>query len=302
MKKLIFITIFFTILNNSLNATTTTKDLKEITDYSKKDKLLIGYYGRPNAASLGILGESNIDEVINKMKQKEKYFNKELENNFDIELAFHIIHSLATKDAGRRNDYLLGMSEESVMKYINRAKKEGFSIIIDLQLGTYTPAEAIKPVLKYLKYENVHLAIDPEFKIPKHRKYPPGKYIGHIYGNELNEAQELISNYLKQNNILEKKNLIVHMFHERMLRDKEAVQNYDNINLIYNIDGHGKGEVKVKIYNSLYANSQTNKAIGGFKIFYNNDKKPLMTPKQIMGLEPVGTQKIMVKPYYINFH
>lgn len=92
------------------------------------------------------------------------------------------------------------------------------------------------------------------------------------------------------------------MFHKRMLRNKDEVKTHDNIELIYNIDGHGTGQVKVKIYNGLYAISQTNKAVGGFKIFYNNDKKPIMTPKQIMGLEPVGNQKIMVKPYYINYH
>ncbi|RXK00171.1 hypothetical protein CRU98_03170 [Arcobacter sp. CECT 8986] len=268
----------------------------------EKGEVLIGYYGRPHAASLGVLGENNIDELVKKMKKKQAYFEKELNHKMDVKLAFHIIYSLATKDPGRKKDYLLKMSDKVLMKYIKRAQKENFLVFIDLQLGTLTPAEAIKPVLKYLKYENVHLAIDPEFKIPKHRKYPPGKYIGHIFSWQLNEAQDLISDYLIANNIVQRKKLIVHMFHKRMLRNKNEVKLHDNIELIYNIDGHGTGQVKIKIYNGLYAISQTNKAEGGFKIFYNNDKKPIMTPKQIMGIEPVGNQKIMVKPYYINYH
>lgn len=276
--------------------------VEENTAVTKKDELLIGYYGRPNTPSLGILGQSSLDELIKKMKKKQNYFNNELDNKLDVKLAFHLIHSLATKDPGRRNDYLLGMSEKTVLKYIKRAQEENFLVIIDLQLGTYTPSEAIKPVLKYLKYKNVHLAIDPEFKIPKHRRYPPGRYIGHIFANHLNDAQELISTYLKKHNINQEKKLIVHMFHKRMLRQKEQVKNYDNVKLIYNIDGHGSAQVKIKIYNGLYASSQTNKAIGGFKIFYKNDIKPIMTPKQILGYEPVGNQKIMVRPYYINYH
>ncbi|MGB0990775.1 MAG: hypothetical protein ACPGUI_08150, partial [Halarcobacter sp.] len=176
------------------------------------------------------------------------------------------------------------------------------AVILDVQLGTKTAFEAVQPILKYLKYDNVHLAIDPEFKIPTHRRYPPGKYVGHIFAEDLNKAQESISTYLKEHNVEEKRNLIVHMFHKRMLRKKEEVKNFDNINLIYNIDGHGNAGVKIKIYNGLYATEQTHKATGGFKIFYNSDTKPIMTPKEILGLQNVGSQKIMVEPYYINYH
>ena len=268
----------------------------------EKKEILVGFYGRPNSKSLGILGESDIDKLVLKMKQKKEYFNKELENRYKVKLAFHIIHSLATKDPGRRNDYLLGMSKNSVLKYIKRAKKENFIVILDVQLGVKTPKEAIIPLLPYLKYENVHIAIDPEFKIPTHRKYAPGKYVGHIFGNELNDAQKLISDYLIQNNISQKKKVIVHMFHPRMLRKKQNVKNFDNIQLIYNIDGHGNSGVKVKIYNSLYNSAQLQKATSGFKIFYKTDKKPIMTPKEILGIKNVGSQKIDLQPYYINYH
>ena len=295
-KFLILISIVFIVFLQNSSANT------EPSSTIKKKEVLVGYYGRPNTPSLGILGENNIDELIIKMKEKELYFKNELDNKVDIKLAFHIIHSLATRDPGRRNDYLLGMSEKTVMKYIKRANKEGFAVILDVQLGTKTAFEAVQPILKYLKYDNVHLAIDPEFKIPTHRRYPPGKYVGHIFADDLNKAQESISNYLIEHNVEEKRNLIVHMFHKRMLRKKEEVKNFDNLNLIYNIDGHGNAGVKIKIYNGLYATEQTHKAIGGFKIFYNSDTKPIMTPKEILGLQNVGSQKIMVQPYYINYH
>ncbi|AXH11723.1 hypothetical protein [Halarcobacter bivalviorum] len=301
-KSLIFITALFTFLTQNVLANTTLVEKPAENSEIKKSEVMVGFYGRPYTPSLGILGESPIDNVVVKLREKGSYYTKELGENFDIQLAFHLIYGLATKDPGKNDDYIINLPHKTVMKYIERAQKEGFAVIIDLQLGVYTPYEALQPVLKYLKYDNVHLALDPEFKIPKHRKYPPGKFIGHIFGDDVNQAQELISNYLKENGIKEKKKLIVHMFHERMLRKKELVKNYDNIELIYNIDGHGRGGIKVQIYNNLYSQDESLVANSGFKIFYKNDKKPLMTPKQILGLESVGTRNIKRQPYYINYH
>lgn len=295
---IIFMTLFISSLQGVFANTTPVQQEQEKVI---KEEVMVGFYGRPNTPSLGILGHTNIDKLVEKMKAKQEYYQKELGSDFNVRMAFHIIHSLATKDPGRRNDFLLGLSENSVMRYINRAQIEDFDVIIDLQLGTKTPKEAVAPVLKYLKYPNVHLALDPEFKVPKHRKYAPGKFIGHIFGNDVNEAQESISTYMKENGIEGKRNLIVHMFHERMLRKKEDVKNFDNIQLIYNVDGHGKGGIKVKIYNGLYSEDEAKVAISGFKIFYKTDKKPLMNPKQILGIETTGSRKVQLQPYYINY-
>lgn len=219
-KSLIFITALFTFLTQNVLANTTLVEKPVENSEIKKSEVMVGFYGRPYTPSLGILGESPIDNVVVKLREKGNYYTQELGENFDIQLAFHLIYGLATKDPGKDDDYIINLPHKTVMKYIERAQKEGFAVIIDLQLGVYTPYEALQPVLKYLKYDNVHLALDPEFKIPKHRKYPPGKFIGHIFGDDVNQAQELISNYLKENGIKEKKKLIVHMFHERMLRKK----------------------------------------------------------------------------------
>lgn len=290
---LLYIFIIFIIFIQNINANI--KTIQKI----ENQKILIGYYGRPNTKSLGILGESNIDTLVKKMKIKEEYFKKELNNKVDIQMAFHIIYGLATPDPGKRNTYMLRLSEKSLLKYIKRAKEEGFKVIIDLQMGTNSAVEALSLVLKYLKYDNVHLALDPEFRIPKHRRYPPGRFIGHIFAKELNTAQELVNNYIIEND-LEKKDLIVHMFHKRMLRKKDEVKNYENVNLVYNIDGHGDPAVKIKIYNNLYTKNEMKFAKSGFKIFYNADTY-IMTPKQLFGLEPTRGRQIWTNPYYINY-
>lgn len=265
-----------------------------------ENKIFLGYYGRPNTKSLGVLGQNSINELIIKMKQTALEYT-EADKTKKVVLSFHIIHDLATKEPGRDNDYLLNLRKKSLMKYIEAAQENNFAVIIDLQLGTKTPVEAIQPILKYLKFDNVHIAIDPEFKIPKHRRYAPGKYIGHIFGKDINEAQESISNYLLKNNIKGNRILMVHTFHPRMIRKIETIKNYRGVDLTLNIDGWGTPGAKVKLYNQLYTKEYSKIANSGFKLFLKNDIGTLMTARQVLGLDAVGSRKIKIPPTYINF-
>lgn len=294
-KVKIYTLLFMIFFIQTINA----NDEKIENTYSEND-ILVGYYGRPFSKALGVLGVHNIDNLVKIMRKKQKQFEEISDKK--IVPTFHIIKDIATKEAGWDKDHIKPLNEAIIMDYINRAQKENFAVLLDVQLGTMTPMEAIKPILKFLKYPNVHLAIDPEFKIPKHGRYPPGKFIGHIFASDVNEVQEAMENYMLENGIQGKRMLLIHMFHKRMLRKKEEIKNYESINLTYNIDGHGRGHTKIKIYNVLY-NKEANKvAQGGFKIFFKNDKKPLMNEKQILGQEPYKGAIIREMPNYINYH
>ena len=296
MNKIkLFLLLAITILIQDLSA-----NIEKVENTYNQEDLLVGYYGRPYSKALGVLGVHDIDTLVKLMRDKKKEFEEITTQN--IVPTFHIIKDIATKEPGNDNDYIKPLNEAIIMDYIKRAQKENFAVILDVQLGTMTPLEAVKPILKFLKYPNVHIALDPEFKIPTHRRYPPGKFIGHIFGEDVNKVQEAMQNFLIENGIEGKRMLLVHMFHKRMLRKKEDVKNYDSINLTFNVDGHGRAHTKIRIYNSLY-NEEANKiAQGGFKIFFKNDKKPLMNPKQILGMEPVKGSIIWAKPNYINYH
>jgi hypothetical protein len=186
------------------------------------------------------------------------------------------------------------------MKYIDAAQSNGFLVIIDTQLGALTPVEAIKPVLKYLSYDSVHLAIDPEFEV-NDLDVRPGQVIGHITGEQINQVQSAMSDYLTANSIKEDKILMVHRFTEGMIKNAEAVKTYDHVDLIMNLDGHGSPGLKVKVYNSLYTEVAAAKASGGFKLFFQEDKPAMMTPRQVMGMDPVGKTGIRKVPKYINY-
>jgi hypothetical protein len=262
-------------------------------------QLIVGYYGRPGATSLGVLGQHSIEELMPLIKAKAAEFHG-LAGIDKVTPAFHLIYGLAAADPGRDKDYLLPLAKAKLMEYINAAQSNGFLVIIDTQLGGLTPIEAVKPVLEYLKYDSVHLAIDPEFEV-NGLDVRPGKVIGHVSGEEINQVQSAMTDYLKDNGIKKKKILIVHRFTEKMISDKKAVKLYDQIDLVMNLDGHGSPQLKVNTYNALYAAEVSSKIAGGFKLFFIEDKPSMMTPKQVLGLEAVGASKIKHPPTYINY-
>jgi hypothetical protein len=263
------------------------------------DELIVAYYGRPGTSSLGVLGQYPIEELMSKIKAKAAEY-AQITGNKKVTPAFDIIYGLASSAPGRDKKYILPLSHEKLMKYINAAKSNGFAVIIDLQLGKMTPIEAVQPVLKYLKYDNVHIAIDPEFEV-KDLNVRPDKVIGHISGEEVNQVQAAMSDYIKKNGITENKILVVHMFTHHMVADKKSVKNYDNINLIMNLDGHGSPKLKIDTYNGLYTEVVSAKVAGGFKLFFREDKPSMMTPKQVLGMEPVDNAQIKEPPKYINY-
>jgi len=264
-----------------------------------KDSLIVAYYGRPGVRSLGILGQYPLEEIIPIIKAKAAEYQKLLPDQTVIP-GFNIIYGLATREPGANKDYILHLSSKKLMQYIKAANQHGFAVFIDLQLGKRTPLQAVQPVLKYLKYDNVHIALDPEFQVYG-LSVRPGKVIGHITGRDINQVQAAMSAYLKKNGITEKKILLVHMFTSRMIRERSPIKNYEKIKLVMNLDGDGSPELKVKIYNSLYTKISASKIAAGFKVFFKVDKPRIMTPKQILGIDPVRNNRIKQAPKYINY-
>jgi hypothetical protein len=263
------------------------------------DTIIVAYYGRPEVASLGVLGQYSLKELIPIIKAKVMEYDSITENTKIIP-AFDIIYGLAAGDPGRDKSYILPLSSSKLMPYINIARDSSFAVFIDLQLGDLSPLEAVQPVLKYLKYHNVHIAIDPEFEVLGLDE-APGKVVGHITGEDINAVQIAMIDYMNQNKINETKILIVHMFKGSMVQNKDAVKDYDKIHLIMNLDGHGNPKLKIDSYNDLYTERVATKVSGGFKLFFNEDKPVMMTPKQILGIESVDDVKIKESPKYINY-
>jgi hypothetical protein len=159
-------------------------------------------------------------------------------------------------------------------------------VFIDHQLGRHDVLKSVQSMLPYLRYESVHLAIDPEWSTPK-----PGREIGSVTAQEINDAQQLIQDYLIDHDLPGNRMFVVHQFNWRMIEDREMVRtDFDRVRLVHNADGFGSPAAKIDSWEfNLLAR---NIPVKGFKLFYPKSWRdggfdhPLMTVEEVMELEP----------------
>ena len=264
-----------------------------------RDEIIVAYYGRPGTSRLGILGKYPLPTLIKKVKAKAAQYAK-VTYQRHITPALELVHSMATVHPGARKDYIIPLSEHQTLRYIHAAQREDMAVFLDHQLGKKTPLQAIKPMLKYLQYPRVHLAIDPEFAVYG-RKVRPGKIIGSVTAEDINRVQAVMSQYMERHSITGPKILLLHMFRKSMLKHKEKLRYYPHIKLVLHLDGHGPSAVKIGIYNRIYTDKLATHFAGGFKLFFERDRPRVMTPRQVMGLSPAQGRKITHPPQFISY-
>jgi hypothetical protein len=248
---------------------------------------ILAYYGHPNSRNMGILGRYSIEELDAQLTKLAAEY-RALSGGRGVRKAFYIIYGTVWPEGniGIINDALL-------MRYIDYALKHNMLVFIDHQIGKYHPLDAIKRMFPYLKYPNVHLALDPEWRTTK-----PMKEIGSVTADEINQAQKAMEDYLIANKIPGERLLVVHQFNIHMIRNREGVRaNFTRVRLVHCADGFGAPHLK---RDSYAVNAQAgNMPIKGFKLFYNfgipgaGYDNPLLTPKQVYELNP--------RPYLIMY-
>ncbi len=251
------------------------------------DRQIIAYYGNPNSRFMGILGENDIETMAAQLKARAAEYDA-INGEIGVAPAFHIIYGTVYEDAN------VGiLARDTVMRYINFAAENDILVFLDHQLGKHSVDDSIRLMLPFLHYENVHLAIDPEWST-----LIPGREIGRVDASDINEAQRLMSEYIREHNIPGNKMLVVHQFNWRMITNREQVRaDYDRVELIHHADGFGNPDDKRASwqYNVLAENIP----LKGFKLFYPKSWRsggfdvPLMSPAEVMQLEPV--------PVYIQY-
>jgi len=277
--------------------TTLAKEGIQIDQMPQKNELIVAYYGRPEVKSLGVLGEHSIEQLKPMIKKRAAEYARITGKH--VRPGFDIIYGLASAAPGPRKDYIIHLDPNKLQPYLDTAEQEGFVVFLETQLGKNMPQTAIHHIVKYLKYHNVNLAVDPEFEV-SNLNVRPGKKIGHVEASWINQVQAIMDKYMRENGIKEKKILLLHMFRHTMVENKEQLRHYDNIDLIFNLDGHGSPKLKVDIYNAIYTEKYADKVAGGFKLFFKEDH-PMMTPRQVMGMEHAQGEKVKYPPKLINY-
>ena len=227
--------------------------------------------------------------------------------------AIHLIYGEAVPCTGK-GECVQYPGEDIVETYIKPAAARGWVVILDTQLGRADPASQVRRMIAagLLRYDNVHVAIDPEFHAGP-SQHDPGIPIGTVTAAQINEAQQILNGYVASEHLKTKKILIVHQFGDAavhdgvpfMIQDKKTVKDFDNVELVIDGDGLGIPEEKVRKYN-LMTNGDIYPFVHfrGIKVFFPNQwekrghfDKPPMTVEEIFGLKAVpGGIKMSVKP------
>lgn len=282
------------------------------------DNTLFTVYGRDfgRAPILGRLGQYKSFADMEKDIQPWIQGIQKRHDKKGVIPAIHIIYAMATpcKDSPDCLLYFDGGSKDLVGSYIEPAAKRGWMVVLDTQLGKSNPAQQIKRIIDkgYLKYENVAVAIDPEFHLYPGRDNP-GIPIGTVQASQINDVQQMLDDYVRDQKLQKKKILIVHQFGDAnvddgvpfMIKEKKNIKVYENVELVFDMDGFGKQAVKVIKYNKINdAGVYPFIKFRGIKIFFRNrwekhghyDKPPLDLD-EIFGLKKVkGGAKMETKP------
>jgi len=239
---------------------------------------LVAFYGVPIGRGLGILGAHDVQTTLTLLREQAEAYHQ-LDPCVEVVPVFHTVVTIADAYPGEDGDYNHRLTPETLRWWLDTAAAEGVWVVLDIQAGRSPLTTELSIVEPYLHEPNVHLAVDPEFIVGEGEV--PGTNLGRIDGETINAIQVWLNSIAESTG--ERKILIIHQFDDRMVVNKEAIQDYPLVDLVWDADGYGGPRAKVEDYNQY--RGEPGFEYGGFKLFYDLDT-PLMTPPQVMALEP----------------
>lgn len=239
---------------------------------------LVAYYGTPLGPGLGILGRYDMATTLQLLSEQAQAY-RELDPCTEVVLVFHMVTTIADAYPGEDGDYSHRVPHETIRAWIDGIAAVGGLSVLDLQLGTGDLDTELSLIEPLVRLPTVNLAIDPEFIVGEGEI--PGTNLGRADGETINHVQAWLNGIAEQ--VGEQKILVIHQFNDRMMENKDVIQDYPLVNLVWDADGFGGQQGKIGDYNQ-YRN-EPGFEYGGIKLFYDHDV-PLMTPAQVMALDP----------------
>jgi hypothetical protein len=255
---------------------------RRLTDYRSilLNEDVLAFYGSPLSKRMGILGVHPIPELDRMLTDWAAAYDA-ANGERGVRKAFYVIYGMAWPQGE------IGILRESrLVEYIEYALANDILVFVDHQIGKYPVEAAVKRLLPFLRYPNVHLALDPEWRTLK-----PMEEIGSVTAEELNLAQRMIEEYLVEHGYPGERMLVVHQFNWKMIGGRERVRtDFGRVRLVHCADGFGQPTVKRQSY-SFNAQAR-NMPVKGFKLFFKSGvpgagfDEPLMSPSDVLKLDP----------------
>ncbi|GAB4364949.1 MAG: hypothetical protein Kow009_01700 [Spirochaetales bacterium] len=242
---------------------------------------IVAFYGHPRSRRMGILGEfDTLPALAEELKRYTRMYD-EVNGDRGAIPAFHIIFATVLPEGE-----LAYLDRSLLEQWISFAEEQGILVFLDHQIGKYPISQAMKTLLPYLKYPNVHLALDPEWSTDK-----PGEELGSVRAEDLNTAQQMMQEYLEGEGIRGEKLLVLHQFNWRMVsRLQDVRSDFSRVVVIHNADGFGTPEEKQKTW--AFIREARNLPLKGIKLFLPKSWRkggfdvPVYTPEDVLSFDP----------------
>ncbi|WP_420642375.1 hypothetical protein [Candidatus Leptofilum sp.] len=236
---------------------------------------LVAFYGSPTGPGLGILGElprqQMHERLLATISEYEPFTDR------PILSAYHLVTTVANPHPP---NYYHRVDLGLIERWVEEAAALETAVILDIQPGRGNIMAEFER-LEHLLYEpHVHFAIDPEFVMNSWQI--PLVNVGQLHAAEINEIQARMNDIGAEIGL--NRVLILHQFKPSMLPDKSLIEDYPYVEIVIDGDGVGPAAAKIRNY-TTYANEPAFE-FGGFKLFPTDGDYPVLTPTEVMSLEP----------------
>lgn len=249
---------------------------------------LFGYSGHPRAEALGRLGIGDINDRMRELEERGQHFRADR----DLMPVMELITVIAQPRPGEDGLYRTRVSDATIESWLATAREHEAMLLLNIQPGRADFLDEVRHFERWLAEPDVGVALDPEWAV--NADQVPGRVFGSTTGRELDGVAAWLSELVAAGD-LPQKVMVYHQLHENIVTDEEALRSHPGVVLVKSVDGIGSPAQKTAAWKRLVARTPEHVALG-FKLFYLEDTRgghPLMTPDEVMALEPT--------PQYVLF-
>jgi len=241
---------------------------------------ILSYYGFPGNEFMGILGKYSKSDLRQKLVQQAKAYEA-ADPDRPVKLAFEIMASVAQRDPQDDGTYLTYTDPSLIKEYADYTAAHDMLLILDVQFGRTTVQQEIAKVRDWLKLPHVVLALDAEFAVKEGEV--PGVDLGSLDAKDVRYAQRQMVE-ISQKAGIPPKILILHQFNIYSVTNKEKIKPMAGVLFVLEVDGFGTPDDKRLTYSVM---TKDPIQYYGFKLWYSGEDDPLMSPDDVLALNPI---------------
>jgi hypothetical protein len=264
---------------------------------------VVAFYAIPGAQATGPAYRLDAEMLQNLRTQAAAY--EQIDPAHPVWPGIDLVVSIPDGSPGPAGTYSHHLDPQTIERYIAFCQKYGLLLFFDLDFGWAPLQSEVNFFLPYLeRYSFVEMALDPEWMFPRHDGIP-GINLSNVRASDLNPIIHTLAE-LPMKYRVPRKVLLIHQYRgdgdglqdpyaagQAEIADKRHLLFDRRVDVVIHVDGVGGylGDRAAKTweYHTWVARDMQlyhTFHYGGFKLFYHIEASTLMTPREVMALDP----------------